>query len=371
MAYTEVTHEGWFSRLAESIKGVLLGVLFFLIAFPLLFWNEGRAVHRARGLAAGKGQVVSITPGKVDPAQEGKLVYLSGDALAAGALSDDTFAVQAPEALRLRRVVEMFQWKQHEERSTRKKVGGGKETTRTYTYEQVWSDDLLSSGSYKERGHDNPKQMPYPSAVWDDKQAKLGAFKLGELTSKLDGWQQVTVEKSAQPALKLVDGGLYKGASSDSPAVGDVRIRFEKVAQGPVSVLAVQTGSGFSRFTSGQGDAGLFEAVVGTQGPDEMFQALESQNAVLAWILRGVGFFLMVIGLFLIVNPLVVVADVLPLLGNLVGAGAFFAAIALAAPLTLATIALGWIAYRPLLGVALLAAAGGIVWFASKRTRKV
>ena len=43
------TRQGWGSRLSESIKSVLFGVVLFGVAFPLLFWNEGRAVRTAKG----------------------------------------------------------------------------------------------------------------------------------------------------------------------------------------------------------------------------------------------------------------------------------------------------------------------------------
>lgn len=74
MAFSETTSQGWLSRIWESIQGVIVGLILFLIAFPILFWGEGRAVQRAKGLAAGKSQVVSVSADKVDPANEGKLV---------------------------------------------------------------------------------------------------------------------------------------------------------------------------------------------------------------------------------------------------------------------------------------------------------
>ena len=44
----------------ESAKGVLTGLLMLVIAFPLLLWNEGRAVRRAQDLEAGRGAVVEL-----------------------------------------------------------------------------------------------------------------------------------------------------------------------------------------------------------------------------------------------------------------------------------------------------------------------
>ena len=48
MAVTETTTESWGSRLGNSIKGVLFGLALFIGGFPVLFWNEGNSVKRAR-----------------------------------------------------------------------------------------------------------------------------------------------------------------------------------------------------------------------------------------------------------------------------------------------------------------------------------
>ena len=51
--FTVTTNESWGSRLVNSIKSVIFGFVLFVVAFPLLFWNEGRAVQTARSLEEG------------------------------------------------------------------------------------------------------------------------------------------------------------------------------------------------------------------------------------------------------------------------------------------------------------------------------
>ncbi len=53
--FTEVTSQSWWSRLGDSIKAVLVGIVMFLVSFPLLFWNEGRAVQTAKSQKEGAG----------------------------------------------------------------------------------------------------------------------------------------------------------------------------------------------------------------------------------------------------------------------------------------------------------------------------
>jgi hypothetical protein len=78
-------------------------------------------------------------------------------------------------------------------------------------------------------------------------------------------------------------------------------------------------------------------------------------------MLRVLGLVLMWIGFSMVFRPLSVVADVVPFIGTLVGWGTGVVSFALAAPLSLVTIAIAWIVYRPLLGIALLVV-GGLVF---------
>lgn len=120
-SYTEVTNQSWFSRIGGAIKGIIFGFILFIIAFPLLFWNEGRAVKTYKSLKEGSGAVISVLADQVDPNNEGKLVHLSGRASTEETLTDPVFGV-SENALRLRRKVEMYQWQEHSESETKKNL---------------------------------------------------------------------------------------------------------------------------------------------------------------------------------------------------------------------------------------------------------
>lgn len=77
------------------------------------------------------------------------------------------------------------------------------------------------------------------------------------------------------------------------------------------------------------------------------------------------GFILIWIGFGLIFAPLAVLADIVPLFGNLVGAATGLIAFLLALALALTVIAIAWVVFRPLLGMALLvlAVAAAVVGF--------
>ena len=193
MVFTETTSQSWFGRLGGAFKGILFGGILFLIAFPLQFWNEGRAVRRIKTLAEGRGAVIAdVAIDNVDGGNEGKLVHMIGQATAEGSLADSKFSVVADNALKLKRRVEMYQRHEDVDKKTRKKTGGGTETTKTYSYYQDWSEEPIDSSRFhrqNEVGSGNPSK-PYQTAIQTAKKIDVGAFFLNEsLVNKINNFE--------------------------------------------------------------------------------------------------------------------------------------------------------------------------------------
>ena len=363
--------QSWFSRLGESIKSVLVGLVLFVASFPLLFWNEGRAVRTARSLEEGAGAVVSVPADAVNAGNDGKLVHVSGAVATDAPLVDPDFGVEA-QAVKLIRDVEMYQWKEEEKSETRKKLGGGEETVTTYTYEKAWSSDAIDSSQFQQSaGHENPGGFPVQANTVVADPVRLGAFQLSpEQVDQLTDAQDLPVNDAMAAALPepmreqvQVSGGVfYMGENPSSPQIGDVRIRFRVVRPSAASVVGVQTGSTFAPYQAEAGDTVLL-VEEGTHGAAEMFQTAQKANAVMTWILRAVGWFLMFIGLTMVFKPISVFGDVVPLFGTMLGAGLGIFSFLISAALSTLTIAISWLFVRPLLGITLLAVAvAAIVW---------
>lgn len=371
---THTTSQGWFGRIIESIKGIVFGLVLFVVAFPLLFWNEGRAVKRAQDLEEGRGAVVTATADAIQPAHEGSLVHLSGNATTAEALGDTELGPTAPGSLRLRRTVEMYQWTERKETRSEKTIGGSKQQTTTYTYALDWKDNRVDSSRFREQaGHINPT-MPVWSQDFDAQTVTVGARALSpELRSQLDRYQPMSVEPATAPGLSRLgrplartEQGIFVGANASTPQLGDLRVRWERIPEGAVSILAKQQGNTFADWQTPSGRTLEQNLEMGNVSANDMFTTLETGNAVITWVLRFVGWLVMFMGIAMVVKPLVIVADVLPFLGSLVGAGTTLFAFVVSAPLSLLTISVGWIVYRPLLGIALLLVAGGIAFGVGK-----
>lgn len=375
-SFTTTTSQSWFSRIGNALSGILFGIVFFGGSFVLLTWNEGRAIHRAKTLEIGAKQVVSLSSDAPDAANEGKLVHLTGDAVAGGPVVDRDLGISA-NALKLRRDVQMFQWKEEEKSETKKKLGGSEETTTTYSYSKDWSSSLINSGAFKKPAeHVNPKAMPLHSETFTAGGIRVGKFVLSEsLTDRIDNYapRKVTdaeVARLSASRSKPVhigdDGLLYFAADPKNPVIGDLRITMQQAPSGPVSLIAKQVKNTFGPFAVA--NLGSIELLVhGTQSAEIMFQQEQQSNMVVTWILRLVGFVVMLIGLMMMMRVFSVLASVVPFFGSIVETGTALIASIIALPLTLGTIALAWLAYRPLIGIPIAVVAVGCTVFGIRK----
>lgn len=377
-SFSTVTQRSWFGRIGNSFGGAIFGIIVFLLSFVLLFWNEGRAVQRAKTLEAGERDVVMVAASPVSEGNDGRLVHVTGEVTAGEMALDPVFGLEW-DALRVRRSVEMYQWVEESKSETKQKLGGGEETKTTYSYTKRWEGAPVDSSAFAQPGgHENPKKFPVDSETFSAPDIRLGAFDLGDsLIAQMDGFQPLRVDVEAAEIaseetgrdLRAVDGGLYLGGDPANPQVGDLRIGYSAVFPGVYSVVAGQSGDGLEPYSVAK--LGTLEMIVaGEASAAEMFQAEREGNVFLTWILRIVGFFLMLMGLNLMISPLAVFASFVPFLGRLVAAGTGVIALAAALPLTLVTIAMAWLAYRPLIGIPLLLLAVGSFVFGVLRWRK-
>ena len=378
-SFTVTESRGWGSRLGSSFKGLVVGLILFGISFPLLWWNEGRAVARYKTLKEGQGAVVATTADSVDPELEDRLVHISGQAGTDEILADPVFAV-SENAIHLERSVEMYQWDEHSSTETKKKLGGGEKRVTTYRYEEAWSADLVDSGKFEEpAGHQNPGVMPYRSRTESATDVRVGAYRLSpRLIDAISASEEIPLPDDILGKLPQDLGGkaqrqgriLYIGANPNAPAVGDLRVSFSRVPATVVSILARQQGDQLNTFTTKHG--AIEELHLGEHTADAMFQREKTENKMFTWILRGVGFLLMAIGMKLLTEPLGVLGDVVPFIGSIIrGASGLIVAL-LAFALSAITIGIAWLVYRPLLGGGLLAiAVGAIFWGRSMAKKRV
>jgi hypothetical protein len=323
--------------------------------------------------------VRTVPSERVDAANQDKLVHVSGPLTLGGSVSDAEFGVTA-QAVRLIRKVEMYQWKEESRTETRTKIGGGEERVTTYSYVREWSERYNDSSHFRQPGNHHNPPMRYSSREVVVGSAKLGAFDMTPDTlRRVGGSDPLPVDASvlgrarqtAGPATQVVDGRIYIGANPDSPRIGDLRIAYSVVTAAQLSVVARQTGNGFASYQTMAGDQ-LLMVEKGMVPAAQMFKAAQDANTMMTWVLRGVGALAMFIGFTLFFRPLGVLADVLPILGDIIRLGTGAVGLALTAVLAPLTIAVAWFYYRPIVGILVLVAGLAIavgLWFLGRSRR--
>jgi len=223
-----------------------------------------------------------------------------------------------------------------------------------------------------------PTQQPAPQPAIPD---SIRALLSDSAKAVLDSLQAVndSIVKSMANAENKKDlqyvhqasNVLYFGRVPGSPEVGDVRVTFEIVVPAKVTVMAVVDGDSFKPYKAKNGKR-FQTLVMGKKSGDEIIDAEKEANNMILWALRILGVMLVIAGLKGIFGFLETILKVVPFIANIFGWGVGIVCTVVGVVWSLIVIALAWLFYRPLLGIALLVLAGFLIWvFAFKGKDKL
>eukprot|EP00429_Kryptoperidinium_foliaceum_P006943 CAMPEP_0176023300 /NCGR_PEP_ID=MMETSP0120_2-20121206/11364_1 /TAXON_ID=160619 /ORGANISM="Kryptoperidinium foliaceum, Strain CCMP 1326" /LENGTH=525 /DNA_ID=CAMNT_0017356461 /DNA_START=128 /DNA_END=1706 /DNA_ORIENTATION=+ len=418
---TETTYESYCEKMKQSCVGVGIGFLLFFGSMGLMVWNEGRAVSRRKDLEEGLDIVTSIrlenfNPNTTTSFQDGDLVHVTASLSTPSVLRDDIFGVvtgseedgsseqdvdfgdnsTTPDevvesALRLQRLVQMYQWRENSRSEKRKTASGGTTTQTTYSYDKVWSSTKYNSEFFHNQDQrlENPSVWPFEYEEWEASKVLLGGkVELSsEVVDRMLWFEPIeNVEVSNIPDADLREKVskqdsstfYYRYQSSSSPSnpqIGDMIISWEVVNPQTISIVARIEGEQLTTFVTSRGGS-LLLLQTGSYTAEEMFQQANDENEQLTWILRFVGFLLMFISILLILQPFSTAMDIIPFIGDCIGDGletCVFPCIAftIALPVSVLVISLAWLAYRPAIAVPVLVGCTAIICCIYFRGRSV
>lgn len=391
MPVTKTVRTSYGQRLKNSGSAMVTGLIMFVVGTVLLFWNEGRTVKTTRMIKEADKVCVELPePGTVDPSFEGKMVHLVGFASTPEVFSDPTFGISAENILRMERKVEYYQMVERSETSTKENLDGSKTETTTYYYDEKWVDEPVDSKNFEDvdRREANWTLITCEDQEYVAKEAKVGAYSIPDrMISSLSNESIMTINPAPE-ALAAVDeyakknyytqrdlvqvtnnNTIYVGLNPGTPAIGDVRITFYSVPQENVSIMATVTGNTFTKFVAKNGYS--MEVIRdGEHSKDEMVEEQKASNKALGWILRLIGFLLIYFGLRNIFNFVETLTKIIPIVKYVVSFGIGLACFLIALAWTIIVIAVGWIFYRPVLGIILLVAAGALIWYVVKKGKE-
>ena len=430
---TTTTRKSWGDKFEDAFYMCILGCILFICSFPSLWFNERRAVRTSELISKGFKICHELNSNEINPQNNGNLVYLSGKAVNNEALKDEVLGITVEKSLKLKRVVEMFQWKERCDTRTEKDwFGGGETTKKTYTYEKIWSDELIDSGVF----HDQSKSNPYlekwiaRNETFLSKTSQIGNFELADhQLEQLKCFQTLHLEENhknhfselftekvngitTMDRVSVDNNFIYirsKGEHIDNQ-IGDLRFSYVFVPEEHLSLVSCQTNNTFipydikrKGFRSQEESQVLLDkgnqpeqmdinfddedqdsccvkccpccicclcyGAIGklcktptiinwiyekAMTKQELFDEKEKENRCMTWIIRLVGFLMMVFGIYLFFSPVYELLEILPLLSSVGKLVVLVFAILVCIPICSLIIILAWMFYRPLIALLFL-----------------
>jgi hypothetical protein len=392
MAYQETVTTGYGTQVKQSFKKIATGFTLFLGATAMLWWNEGNSVKTADMLEEAQGVCVEMeNPNKKDASLEGQLVCGTAMTATTDLLTDKDFGFSV-NAISTKRKVEYYQWHETKTEETKEKSDGSEKKIITYDYRKDWSPSPIGSSNFKQHyGHVNVVLAEFDDDEQWAEHVSFGAYNLNNsLIHSINTYEPLrpdlsddvlrVLDKTIQASYErhytkkedlnsndynfvhVNDNQLYLGLDPNAYKVGDVRIKFEKVAPAhEVTVVAVVDGVGFKPFKAKNGYT-LEKLVMGRKTMDQFFEDEQETNTFNTWAYRVLGIVMVIGALKLIFGFVVTLTRIVPFLSTIVGWGVGVICTVLGVVWSLLVIAVAWLFYRPIVGIALLAIAGILVW---------
>lgn len=213
-----------------NILLIIIGLA--LIGLAIVNKNQTTAVVDTDG-----NEVTFAKSDIVSTGNQGKLVAVSDKVEASGNLTDKYFGI-SKKTYKLKRVVEMYQYKLNED---------------TNEYLKVWNEEVIDSSSY-DANHKNPDSKAFTSEEYFENNLSLGAFALTDkLINDIDydtvlGPDEISSLYTGQ--YTLTGEYITNTADMDNPKVGDFRISYKYAKDKTVTVIAKQNGNSFEPFYS-------------------------------------------------------------------------------------------------------------------------
>ncbi|WP_316353289.1 TMEM43 family protein [Candidatus Trichorickettsia mobilis] len=342
-------HKLGIKEILKTLVRIVIGITLFIASFLALYLFEQEAIELVQSFDIGRKSIISISASTIDSNNNGALVHISGTAISNELLKDELFGINE-QALRLKRIVEMYQWQETKEKSN------------IYSYKQIWSEAFIDSdkfNSYDKLNYKNPTNMLYQSHTFSASKVNIGVFQLANnFINQMDEFSEYPV---SQQTYNLIDNQLrqslkingteYFSGNILNPQIGDLRIKYGIIRSSiPVSVIGKQNNNIIEPFSTKNGDIALL--LPQNKSAEMMFRTVENMHmySSTVWLWRVLAIIMLWIGSGTILHP--------PL-KKITDAGVVvFVSMIVALVIGFVIIALLWLPYKPQFATILLILSG-------------
>jgi len=191
------THHSYWSRIGNSFKSILWGILLIIISVVLLGRNENNYVKQKAALKEWATSINETTSTQINPDFEWKEVHLHWETASnAQALEDDTFWVKT-DNLKLKRTVQMYQWYEESSESCSDNLWWSEDCTTTYDYHKKRSDSVIDSNDfYSTEWHQNPSTREFNSIEKEKSPITIWVYTLSSVfINQLNNYSSINLNK--------------------------------------------------------------------------------------------------------------------------------------------------------------------------------
>ena len=396
----------------SAISGPVFGSLFFIFSLILLWYNEKGYVTTCHRLKEELLECADLDPYNISTENNGHLVYLKSSTSCDDILKDNQFpAVESFNAIKLLRTVEKYQWKEerHED----------KDHHVHYDYTEIWDEKPHDSAAFHESGRVNTGRFFCLSEKFVAKEVHIGCYKLSEELKEMA--KNITtiipteeIIRSAAGHIQLMakeagkefiiqDDYIYICQGTCRILNGDLRIKFSEIKCGPTTIVGQLEDNSFihhqiesavreDRLAGYSNDIcddrrgwcnnccfmlcrlasqmttpikeilWLFEKDIATK--EDVFEEVTKEHQKMRNIIRGVGWVLSWVGIWIFFGPIVYLLSIFPLIGGLLSTLASWAALLFGLIVGTVTsvmvICIAWLFYRPLISLGLILISVGL-----------
>ena len=266
------------SRIIGAIL-LAIGALAILVAFP----HVDKMINHSSSDGA-----IAAEYDKINSANIGKLIKVSGRLENEGAMKDEAFGISR-DAVKLKRVVEVYQWK--------------KKCSDICKYDQGWHEGLINSSEY-DASHKNPTEVQFESQEFMSEKTTFGAYQIpSALLHKLD----YDTTLGPDELIEVYTGDLtvfneYLTNSVDplSPKIGDYRISYRYVKDKDITVTAQLAGDTLAEYRRSDKST-VFEIVEGTTDNEAQNDTNILANILFSLLMIG-GVLIVIVGLYQLIT---------------------------------------------------------------------
>ena len=309
MTSTENTQLGFFDRIKESFKGVLLGLVLIPISF-IVVYNASQREQASEVLNK------AIPLEEMTKTKEKKLpIYVEGK-LKVEPTTDNLYLKPGPYLV-ISRKTEIYAYV--DKSST-------KDNKTTYTCELEWTSSPENSADgegCKKENKTNPAkkiqdfyQSYNPMLIRNDQTFQInGRVRYIDMPTK-------TVTSSDLTESLLIDGTYFyvKESCLKNPEVGCERFSYNITTYDENKTYTVIGSVDTNVITEYKSKEGNHYLVIGEGNFQDVLKALGSQDTRGTWFLFGLSVFLFGLGLILLINPFLELVEMIPFIGGF-GAG--------------------------------------------------